>query len=73
MKPLMIAGIVVALLGAFILVEGINYGSERSVLTVGDVSVAAEGQRSVPPWVGWVAVVGGVALLGAGFSQRRAT
>lgn len=67
----MIAGIVLAALGAFILVMGLRYGSERSVLTVGDLQVSAEEQRAVPPWVGWAAVVGGVALIGAGVGRRR--
>lgn len=71
MKPLIIAGILLAALGAFILVKGINYGSERSVLTVGDMQVSAEGHRTVPPWVGWGAVIGGVALIGTGLGRRH--
>lgn len=72
MKSLMIAGFVLAALGAFILLQGVNYGSERSVLAVGDLQVSAETQRAVPPWVGWVAVVGGVALIGSGLYRQRA-
>jgi hypothetical protein len=59
----MIAGIVLAALGAFILAMGVD--------DVGDLQVSAEEQRAVPPWVGWAAVVGGVALIGAGVGRRR--
>jgi len=53
MRSLVIAGIVLAALGVFILTQGITYGSESSVLTVGDFQVSAEAQRAVPPWAGW--------------------
>jgi len=72
MRPLIIAGIVLAAFGVFILTQGLTYGSESSVLTVGDLQVSAEAQRAVPPWVGWVAVFGGVALIGTGVGRRRA-
>lgn len=71
MKPLTIAGIALAAIGAFILLKGLSYGSERSVMRVGDFQVSAEAQRVVPPWVGWVAIIGGVALIGAGVRGRR--
>ena len=72
MKPLSIAGIVLAALGAFILLKGLSYGSQRSVMRVGDLQVSAESQRVVPTWVGWIAIVGGAALIGAGVRRRRA-
>lgn len=73
MKPLTIVGIALAALGAFILLKGLSYGSQRSVMRVGDLQVSAEAQRAVPTWVGWVAIVGGVALIGAGVRRRRVT
>ena len=72
MKPLSIAGMVLAALGAFILLKGLSYGSQRSVMRVGDLQVSAESQRVVPTWVGWIAIVGGAALIGAGVRRRRA-
>lgn len=71
MKPMVIAGIVIAGLGAFVLVKGLSYGSQSNVLKVGDLQVSAEEQRMVPPWVGGVAVVGGLLLIGAGVGKRR--
>ena len=70
MKPLAIAGIVLAVLGAFIVFRGLSYGSHRSVMRVGDMQVSAEEQRAIPAWVGGVAIVGGVLLL-VGASRRR--
>lgn len=71
MKPLVIAGIVIAGLGAYVLVKGLTYRSQSNVLKVGDLQVTAEENRLVPPWVGGVAVVGGLVLIGAGVRGRR--
>ncbi len=72
MKPLAIAGIVLAVLGAVIVFKGLSYGSQRSVMRVGDLQVSAEEQRAIPVWVGGVAIVGGVLLVvGAGVRRRR--
>ena len=71
MKPQVIAGIVLIVLGAFIVFRGLSYGSERSVVRVGDMQVSAEGQRTIPAWVGGVAIVGGVLLAGSGMRTRR--
>ena len=73
MKPLSIAGIVLAALGAFILLKGLNYESSRSVMKVGDLKISAQEERAIPAWVGGVAVVGGVVLLGVGMMRRRNT
>lgn len=72
MKPLAIAGILLIVLGAFIVLRGLSYGSQRSVLSVGDVQVTAEAERAIPAWVGAGAIVGGVLLVaGAGVRSRR--
>jgi hypothetical protein len=71
MKPLAIAGIVLVVLGAVIVFRGLSYGSQRSVLRVGDVQVSADEQRAIPAWVGGVGIVGGVLLVGAGVRRRR--
>ena len=72
MKPVMIAGIVLLVLGAFIVFQGgFSFGSQRSVLRVGDLEVSAEERRQVPDWVGGVAILGGIVLIGAGVQNRR--
>jgi len=71
MKPLAIAGLILAVLGAVIVFRGLSYGSQRSVMRVGDVQVSAEAERAIPAWVGGIAIVGGVLLLVGGVRGRR--
>jgi uncharacterized membrane protein len=70
MKPFVIGGIVLVVLGSLIVFRGLSYGSQRNVMRVGDLQVSAEEQRVIPAWVGGVAIVGGV-LLAAGGARRR--
>ena len=70
MKPFVIVGILLVALGAFIVFRGLNYGSQRSVIQVGDVRASVDAQRSVPTWVGAVAIVGGALLVGAGLRRK---
>jgi hypothetical protein len=72
MKPQVMVGIVLVALGAFILLRGLTFGSQRSVMRVGDLQASVEERRAVPPWVGGVAIVGGLVLLGAGVRKRGA-
>jgi drug/metabolite transporter (DMT)-like permease len=71
MKPQLIAGILLAILGAFILFRGLSYGSQQSVIQVGDMKASVDARRNVPTWVGAVALVGGVLLIGAGVQRRH--
>ena len=70
MKGTTIAGIVLIVLGAFVLLRGASFSSKREVLKVGDLKLTATEQRSVPPWVGGAAIVAGVVLLVAGTRKR---
>ena len=71
MRPQVIVGILLAVLGAFVLLRGVTYGSSRSVMRVGDLQASVEEQRAIPTWVGGVAVVGGLILVGTGVRRRR--
>lgn len=71
MKPQLIAGILLVVLGAFIVFRGMSYTSDRSVIQVGDMKASVDARRSVPTWVGGVAIVGGVLLIGAGVRRRQ--
>ena len=70
MKWQMIAGIVLAGLGAFIVLRGLSYGSGRTTMRVGDFQASVDEQRAIPTWVGGVAIVGGLLLVGAGVRRR---
>ena len=71
MKSTLVAGIAIACLGAYVLVKGLSYGAQSNVLKVGDLQVSAEEHHMVPPWVGGVAIVAGLLLIGTGMQKRR--
>jgi uncharacterized membrane protein len=71
MKPQLMVGIVLVLLGAFIVFRGMSYGSQHSTIQVGDMKASVNERRSVPTWVGVGAIVGGVLLIGAGVPRRQ--
>ena len=53
MKPQLMAGILLAVLGAFIVFRGLSYGSQHSVIQVGDVKASVDARSTIPTWVGW--------------------
>ena len=69
-KTLTIAGILLLVLGAFVLLRGASFGSRRDVLKVGDFKVTATEEQAVPSWVGAAALVAGVGLLVVGMRKR---
>ncbi len=71
MKPLVLAGIVIAALGGFILVRGMSYTKDKNVLDIGGLKASVEEKHTIPNWVGIVAVVGGVVLIVAGAGKGR--
>ena len=71
MRPQLIAGILLMTLGAFIVFRGLSYGSQHSVIQVGDMKASIDAQRPVPTWVGGVAIVGGALLVGVGMRRRQ--
>jgi drug/metabolite transporter (DMT)-like permease len=70
MRPTSIAGVVLLVLGVVLLVRGGTFTTRKEVLKVGDVKITADEQQSLPPWAGWAAVAGGVALIAAGARKR---
>jgi hypothetical protein len=74
MKPLVIAGLVLIVLGVLALVtRGITYNSRETVANFGPISVTAQRERTIglPTVLGGLAVVGGAALIIAA-GRRRA-
>jgi hypothetical protein len=72
MKPLILAGVVVAALGAFVLFRGISYPSHRTTLRVGDLEASVQEQHALPRWLGVAALAGGALMIGAGLRGRKA-
>jgi hypothetical protein len=72
MKPLVIVGILLIVLGVFALAyEGITYTKTERVVDLGPLKVDAKREKTIPlpPILGALSLVGGVALLIA--SRRR--
>lgn len=72
MRPLILAGLVLVGLGAFVLLRGASFTSRRNVLEVGGLKVSATERQAIPPWVGGVAIVVGAALILSGARKRAA-
>jgi uncharacterized membrane protein YidH (DUF202 family) len=73
MKLATIVGIVLIVIGVIALAYGgINYTSEETVLDIGPIEATAERTRRIPlpPVLGGVALVGGIALLVVGTRRR---
>jgi hypothetical protein len=70
MKGLVLAGILVAALGIYILVRGLSVTTSDTLVEVGGLKASVEEKRAVPSWVGVAAIVGGLLLVGAGARKR---
>ena len=73
MKTISWAGIALIVLGALALAyQGINYTRTEKVFELGPLQATTETQKRipVPPILGGIALVGGVALLVVGARQR---
>ena len=73
MKPIFLAGIVLVVLGALALAyQGINFTHQEKVLDVRPIHATRDTQDRIPlpPIVGGLALVGGIALLVAGARRK---
>lgn len=73
MKPITLAGIVLVILGALVLIyQGFDYTQRKNVIDVGPIHATVDDQRhvSLPPILGALALAGGIALLVVGVRQK---
>jgi hypothetical protein len=73
MKPIMLAGIVLVVLGALALAyQGITYTRQEDVINVGPIHATKESQERIPlpPVLGGLALAGGVVLLVMGAKKN---
>jgi hypothetical protein len=69
MKGTALAGILLIVLGVIALAyQGINYTTRKKVLDVGPIQATKEEHKTIPlpPIVGGIALIGGIALLATG-------
>ena len=67
---LIIAGILIAALGIAGWLGKLNFNHDREVLKVGDLSAKVEEEKTVPQWIGGVAVLVGAGLVVVGAMRR---
>jgi uncharacterized membrane protein len=70
MRPQALIGVILIVIGAFVVFRGVSYKSRDEVLKVGDVKASVEEKRAVPTWAGGVAIVAGLVLLAGGMKRR---
>jgi hypothetical protein len=73
MKRTSVAGILLVVLGALALAyQGITYTHQEKVLDIGSIHATVDEQKHIPlpPIVGGLALVAGIALLVAGTRQK---
>ena len=71
MRVLLVTGVLIVAVGAFILLADPRVHSEGEV-HVGPFHSTVHEQHTVPPLFGWIAVVGGVLLaVAGGLGERR--
>jgi hypothetical protein len=72
MRPTLIAGILLVVLGVVVLVSG-RFGNQRDVLKVGDITVSASERPAGPaPWVSGLIIAAGAILVVSASRRRRA-
>jgi uncharacterized membrane protein len=70
MRPQALIGIILIVIGAFVVFRGVSYKSKDEVLRVGDIKASVEENRAVPTWAGGVAIAAGIILLVGGMKRR---
>ena len=60
---LIIAGIIIAALGIAGWLGKLNFNHDKEVLKIGDLSAKVEEEKTVPQWIGGVAVLVGARLV----------
>jgi hypothetical protein len=72
MRPLTLIGAILVALGILALVyQGISYTKRDTIVDIGPIHATAEHEKTIPlpPVLGAIAIVGGVALMVAGAKQ----
>ena len=65
-----IAGIIIAALGIAGWMGKLNFSHDKEVLKVGDLSAKVQEEKTVPQWLGGIAVLVGAGLVVAGVARK---
>ncbi len=64
-------GALLALGGGYVLLKGGSFTSSRDVIDVGGLTISAEEQHPIRPWVGGLGLALGVVLIAGGLTRSR--
>ena len=67
---LIIAGIIISALGIAGWTGQLNFNQDKQVLKVGDLSATVKQEKTVPQWIGGVAILVGAGLVVVGAMRR---
>lgn len=70
MRGTLIAGVVLAVLGGFVVIKGLSYTREQSVFKLGDFEAKVQQERRLPEWIGGLALGAGLVLIVTGLRKR---
>ena len=74
MKPVMLIGIVLIVLGVVALAyQGITYTSREKIIDIGPIHATADTKKTIPlsPILGGVALAGGIVLVIRGIGSKK--
>ena len=74
MRPIMLLGIVLIVLGVTALVyQGISYTSRERILDIGPIYATADTKKTIPisPILGGLALVGGIVIVVRGIGAKK--
>jgi hypothetical protein len=70
MRGLPIAGVLLIVVGLWVILRPPSYSREESVFRVGNIEAKMQQQHTVPGWVGGTALGAGVVLIALGLRRR---
>ena len=66
----LIGGILLSVLGAFILIKGVSYTREESVFKLGGIEAKMQQEHRIPEWIGGLGLGAGLVLVVLGLKKR---
>jgi hypothetical protein len=70
MRAMQISGLVLLVLGSWIIIRPPSYSHDETVLKFGEVEAKMQQQRTVPGWAGGAALGAGFVLVVVGFRKK---
>lgn len=70
LRPLTLVAVLLVLGGLYVLVRDVSYSTQSQVMKIGDFEATVEERHTIPPWIGIVAIVGGLAILAGALRPR---